>query len=98
MRTNNPRNMNTVTEPLPSSSGVSPTPPRAKVGIVPIFSTYIYQCENGPTHLNEGLLQLAHQLMQDERNATRRTNAGGWHYAFDIFALNEPLLAEFHNH
>jgi uncharacterized protein (TIGR02466 family) len=69
--------------------------PRIKVGVMPLFSTWLYLCENGPKHLNDGLEQLAHRLMQDERNAVRRTNAGGWHYAFDLFKLEEPVVAEF---
>src|SRR5260370_7277285 len=35
--------------------------------------------------------------MQDDRNATRRTNCGGWHYAFDFFKLEEPVVEEFRN-
>jgi hypothetical protein len=56
-----------------------------KVGILPIFSTWIYQCENGPLHLNADLEALTYKLMSDSKNATRRTNFGGWHYAFDLF-------------
>jgi uncharacterized protein (TIGR02466 family) len=67
-----------------------------KVGITPLFSTWIYKCETGPAHLNERLEDLAHKLMQDDRNATRRTNAGGWHYAFDFFEIQDPLVTEFH--
>jgi len=33
--------------------------------------------------------------MQENRNATQRTNDGGWHYAFDLFELQEPAVAEF---
>lgn len=66
-----------------------------KVGMMPLFSTWVYRCENGPTHLNERLEELAHRLMQDDRNATTRTNYGGWHYAFDFFTLDEPVVAEF---
>jgi uncharacterized protein (TIGR02466 family) len=66
-----------------------------KVGVMPLFSTWIYLCENGPQHLNEELEQLAHRLMQDDRNASQRTNCGGWHYAFDLFKLEEPIVAEF---
>jgi uncharacterized protein (TIGR02466 family) len=69
--------------------------PRIKVGVMPLFSTWLYLCEDGPSHLNEGLERLAHRLMQDERNATRRTNCGGWHYAFDVFKLEEPVVVEF---
>ena len=77
--------------PIESSDGA----PAIKVGIMPLFSTYIYRCENGPTHLNQQLESLTRQLMQDSRNSTRRTNAGGWHYAFDIFELQDPVVAEF---
>src|SRR5689334_3412834 len=66
-----------------------------KVGIVPLFSSWVYRCENGPTHLNTPLAELAHRLMQDDRNATRRTNSGGWHYAFDFFELQEEIVTEF---
>ena len=66
-----------------------------KVGIMPMFSTWVERCEHGPTHLNDALERLAHELMQDERNASRRTNCGGWHYAFDFFKLQEPVVAEF---
>jgi len=69
--------------------------PRIKVGVMPVFSTWIYVCDDGPKHLNEDLEQLAHGLMKDERNATRRTNYGGWHYAFDLFELKDPIVAEF---
>src|SRR5262245_7725263 len=69
--------------------------PRIKVGVVPLFSTWIYLCEEGPRHLNEGLEQLAHDLMQDHRNASLRTNCGGWHYAFDLFEREEPVAAQF---
>jgi len=34
--------------------------------------------------------------MEDERNAMRRTNYGGWHYAFDLFDLEEPVVGDFH--
>jgi len=68
---------------------------QVKVGVRPLFSTWIYVCENGPNHLNEGLEQLAHSLMGDGRNATQRTNFGGWHYAFDFFKLEEPVVAAF---
>jgi uncharacterized protein (TIGR02466 family) len=66
-----------------------------RAGVMPLFSTWVYLCEDGPRHLNEGLEQLARRLMQDGRNAGRRTNHGGWHYAFDLFDLEEPVVAEF---
>ena len=68
---------------------------RIKVGVMPLFSTWIYICEDGPRELNQGLVRLAHRLMQDHHNATRRTNHGGWHYAFDLFELKEPVVEEF---
>src|SRR5436189_1282202 len=68
---------------------------RIKVGVMPLFSTWIYQCEDGPRHLNPRLERLAHKLMQDDRNATRRTNYGGWHYAFDLFELKNDVVTEF---
>jgi hypothetical protein len=34
-----------------------------KVGVMPLFSTWIYLCEHGPRHLNEGLELLAHRLL-----------------------------------
>ena len=71
----------------PPTSAPSVGPQRIKVGVMPLFSTWIYQCEDGPRHLNQRLERLAHKLMQDDRNATRRTNYGGWHYAFDLFDL-----------
>jgi uncharacterized protein (TIGR02466 family) len=74
-----------------------PTTP-TKVGILPIFSTWIYQCENGPLHLNADLEALTYKLMSDSKNATRRTNFGGWHYAFDLFELDEPVIRDFRNH
>jgi uncharacterized protein (TIGR02466 family) len=73
----------------------APPSPRIKVGVMPLFSTWIYLCEDGPRHLNERLEQLAHRLMEDQRNAGQRTNCGGWHYAFDLFELEEPVVAEF---
>ncbi len=62
---------------------------------MPLFSTWIYLCDDGPKHLNERLEQLTRQLMREDRNAIRRTNDGGWHYAFDLFQLEEPVVTEF---
>ena len=64
---------------------------------MPLFSTWIYQCEDGPRHLNQRLERLAHRLMRDDRNATRRTNYGGWHYAFDLFELKDSVVSDFRN-
>ena len=33
--------------------------------------------------------------MQEPRNAARRTNHGGWHYALDLFRLGEPVVVAF---
>jgi uncharacterized protein (TIGR02466 family) len=66
-----------------------------KAGAMPLFSTWIYQCADGPRHLNARLEQLARSLMREERNAARRTNCGGWHYAFDLFKLEDPVVPEF---
>jgi uncharacterized protein (TIGR02466 family) len=72
-----------------------PSQAAVKVGLLPLFSTWVYRCESGPIHLNEGLEHLAHELMQNDGNATKRTNFGGWHYAFDFFELKHPQVAEF---
>jgi uncharacterized protein (TIGR02466 family) len=82
-------------EPQQNPSPSSAEPPRVKVGVMPLFPTWIYVCEQGPTQLNSGLTRLARRLMRDTRNATRRTNAGGWHYAFDLFELTDPVVTEF---
>jgi len=82
----------TQLKPVSAKPGAAPP---IKVAVQPLFSTWVYRCENGPVHLNDRLEELAQRLMQDDRNATRRTNAGGWHYAFDFFKLDEPVVAEF---
>ena len=89
--------MMTETKQQSPPGSESNPPPRTKVGILPVFSTWIYECDNGPVHLNADLEQLARNLMADNKNATRRTNAGGWHYAFDLFELKEPVVEEFRN-
>lgn len=73
----------------------SERPQSLKVGIIPLFSSWGYRCETNPVHLNDELEALAHRLMNDDRNASRRTNSGGWHYAFDLFQLREPAVEEF---
>jgi len=73
----------------------SPSPRPVKAGLMPLFSTWIYRCQPGPVHLNARLEELTNRLRQDERNAAHRTNAGGWHYAFDFFELKEPIVAEY---
>src|SRR6266516_2598616 len=94
----NPRfriNMSPTAQTNDSTAKPSADAQPIKVGIMPLFSTWVYRCESGPVHLNEKLEGLAHKLMEDDRNATRRTNFGGWHYAFDFFELQDPLVAEF---
>jgi uncharacterized protein (TIGR02466 family) len=86
------------TTQLENPAATVPEPKAVKVGIMPIFSTWVYQCKDGPLHLNDRLEQLARNLMEEDRNAARRSNAGGWHYAFDVFELKDPVIAEFHNH
>jgi len=68
---------------------------RIRVGVVPVFSTWIYECSDGPVDLLRGLEKLTHELMKNTANATTRTNQGGWHYAFDLFQLDAPLVARF---
>src|SRR6185503_4704745 len=81
-------------QPAPTTN----TAPSFKVGILPVFSTWIYECETGPVHLNADLEKLAQSLMAEPKNGTRRTNFGGWHYAFDLFELNEPVVQDFRKH
>ena len=81
----------------PTDSPAAPAG-RTKAGVMPLFSTWIYLSEDGPRHLNERLEQLVFRLMEDQRNATRRTNTGGWHYAFDFFKLDDPVVDEFREH
>lgn len=66
-----------------------------KVGLAPVFSAWLYLCEQGPARLNARLVRLAHRLMRDPRNAVSRTNAGGWHYAWDLFELRARVVEEF---
>jgi uncharacterized protein (TIGR02466 family) len=93
--------MSDQTQTVESQVATTTTPPvprPTKAAVMPVFSTYIYRCENGPVHLNSGLEQLAHKLMQDPANAARRTNKGGWHYASDFFELADDRIREFHGH
>ena len=73
----------------------APPAPRTKVGVMPLFSTWVYLCRDGPIDLNKRLEELTGRLRQDDRNNVKRTNAGGWHYAFDLFDLKDPVVAEF---
>jgi uncharacterized protein (TIGR02466 family) len=74
--------------------GIDPTTP-VKAAVIPLFSTWVYLCEHGPKHLNVKLEELTRTLMSDDRNGTRRTNQGGWHFKFDVFELREPVVDEF---
>jgi len=66
-----------------------------RVELLRLFPTWVYSCANGPTHLNEALESLTRALMGAPENATWRTNSGGWHYAFDLFELPDPVVVEF---
>lgn len=72
-------------------------PRQTRAAVMPLFSTWIYQCHDGPKYLNEQLEALTRRLMQDDRNGTRRTNLGGWHYAFDFFKIDDPVVGLFHD-
>jgi uncharacterized protein (TIGR02466 family) len=63
-----------------------------------LFPTWLYLCDGGLERLHPALEELTHRLMRDARNAIRRTNDGGWHYAFDLFELKEPAVTEFHGY
>ena len=83
-------------EPTPASGRTDVAESETvKVSLVRLFPTWVYSCETGPVHLNEGLEELTRTLRSDERNATRRTNVGGWHYAFDLFERPDAVVAEF---
>ena len=83
-------------QPQPNGRAVADTGNQpVKVGVMPLFSSWLYLCEDGPRHLDAPLEELTHRLMRDDRNAVVRTNQGGWHYAFDVFKLDEPVVAEF---
>ena len=75
----------------------APPAPRTEVGVMPLFSTWVYLCRDGLIDLSDRLEELTGRLRQDNRNAVRRTNTGGWHYAFDLFELKDPVVAEFHD-
>src|SRR3982751_3679555 len=88
-----PPTLNTDIKPAAATEPLSPAP--AKAGLMPLFSTWIYRYKDGPVHLNARLEELTSRLRQEERNAARRTNAGGWHYAFDFFEINDVVVTEF---
>jgi uncharacterized protein (TIGR02466 family) len=85
-----------MTLDVQSGCSKSPGVRSVRAAVIPVFSTWIYQCEGGPKHLNAQLEDLTRRLMQDDRNATHRTNRGGWHYAFDLFVLDEPVVTAFY--
>jgi uncharacterized protein (TIGR02466 family) len=85
--------MDTSTDsPVNAAANESPT---VKSGVMPLFSTWVYHCKDGPMHLSGRLEELTRRLMEDERNGTHRTNQGGWHYKFDLFLLRESVVNEF---
>jgi uncharacterized protein (TIGR02466 family) len=84
------------TPQTPATATPSSLPPKVKAGLTPLFPSWIYVCDDGPRQLNAGLVELTQRLMKEERNATQRTNFGGWHYAFDLFGLKDPVVGEFH--
>jgi uncharacterized protein (TIGR02466 family) len=65
---------------------------------MPLFSTWVYLCHEGPTHLNEEIEQLILQLMHDDHRGICRTNDGGWHYAHDLFVLDAPVIIALRDH
>jgi len=69
--------------------------PPIKVQLTPLFSTWVYHCQEGPKYLNPELEKLTRRLMQEDQNGARRSNAGGWHYAYDFFQSKEPVVTEF---
>jgi len=90
--------MSTILEAATQSAAKADSVTPVKAAVMPLFSTWVYLCATGPTHLNAPLEELALQLMHDDRNATQRTNQGGWHYAFDLFEVREPVVDEFRAH
>jgi uncharacterized protein (TIGR02466 family) len=66
-----------------------------KAAAIPLFTTWLYLCDDGPKHLNEPLEALTRRLMQADGKGVRRTNFGGWHYAFDLFILDDPVVTAF---
>jgi len=87
--------MTAVEQRNESASAPAEGPPRVKVSMMPVFSSWIYLYREGPRYLHGSLEELTRRLMQDSRNAGQRTNHGGWHYAFDFLELQEPVVAEF---
>jgi uncharacterized protein (TIGR02466 family) len=77
------------------ADGISIGAKPVRAGVMPLFSTWIWLCEEGPSYLNQALEDLAHRLVRDDRFASVRTNCGGWHYGCDLFKLNEPVVTEF---
>lgn len=90
--------MTAVEQRNESASAPVDGPPRIKVSMMPVFSSWIYLCREGPKHLHGPLEELTRSLMQDTRNVGQRTNHGGWHYAFDVFELKESVVTEFRAH
>ena len=86
--------MDTPRKAEPRTSTPSRVTRGIETGLTPLFSTWVYCSDEGPVHLHRDLERLTHELMRDERNAAQRTNDGGWHYAFDLFEMERPPVAE----
>lgn len=83
--------------PTMASANPHPAARPAKAGMMPMFSTWLYRCEDDPRELGMRLAALARRLMAEDPLGARRTNSGGWHYAHDLFERPEPVVAEFRN-
>jgi uncharacterized protein (TIGR02466 family) len=90
--------MTAIEQHHPPAGPVAESAPRIKVNIMPVFSTWIYLCRQGPNHLHSALEELTQRLMQDPRNEGHRSNHGGWHYTFDFFQLQDLVVTEFRAH
>lgn len=80
-------------EPKTAATGGVPQPVAAS--IQPLFSTWLYQCRDGPRQLDPELAALARRLMADPAAAAARSNRGGWHSADDLFRRDEPVVGRF---
>lgn len=82
-------------QPAAPATEAAPPPRPVRAGILPLFSTWLYLCEDEPPELNGELADLAHRLISTPTNAGARSNRGGWHYADDLFLLAEPVVERF---
>jgi uncharacterized protein (TIGR02466 family) len=73
-----------------------PAPKRGiKAGVMPLFSTWVYHCREGPVHLNECLVSLIRSLREDQSNEVRRTNCSGWDHTLNFFEFHDSIVTEF---